>query len=297
MTRLLTIAWLLTLTAMPFAHAQQAPPKAVPVAPAATLPTPPSPPKAAPVRAPSGYQLKPNDVVRLAVFEEPDLATQTRILKTGEAVFPLIGTVKIAGLSLEEATERVRLLYAEDYLVDPKVTLSVDEYATDYISIVGAVNRPGQIPIPSSGRLDLASALATAGGLAPNADPNRITLIRAKGGRSVYSEKQIRNNGGIPLRSGDRIVVAESRFIKATVIVRGQIRRPGPVQFPLDGNLDLLTAVSMAGGFTDLANPKKVRVTSGGRTTLVDMRPGTEHSTKNFFLHPGDIVSVPERIF
>jgi len=295
MIRLLSIAWLLAWCVLPLARAQQAP-KATPV----PEPAPQTAPKAAPVRPPAtipapGYQLKPNDVVRLSVFEEPDLSTSTRILKTGEAVFPLIGTVKIAGTSLAEATERVRLLYAADYLVDPKVTLSVDEYATDFISIVGSVNRPGQIPIPSSGRFDLASALATAGGLAPNADPNRITLIRANGGRSVFSESQIRNNGGIPLRSGDRVVVAESRFIKATVTVMGQVRRPGPVEFPLDGKLDLLTAIVRAGGFSDLANPKKVKVTSNGRTTIIDMRPGTEHSSKNFTLRPDDIITVPER--
>ncbi len=297
MIRFLSITWLLAWCVLPLAHAQQAP-KAVPVPePAPTAPAVPT--VKPPARGPStaGYQLKPNDVVRLSVFEESDLATSTRILKTGEAVFPLIGTVKIGDLSLEEATERLRLLYAADYLVDPKITLSVDEYATDFISVVGSVNRPGQIPIPSSGNLDLASALATAGGLALNADTNRITLIRAKGGRSVYSEASIRNNGGIPLRSGDRVVVAESRFVKATITVLGQVRRPGPVEFPLDGKLDLLTAVARAGGFSELASPKKVRVTSNGRTTLVDMRPGTEHSSKNFTLHPDDIITVPERLF
>ena len=296
MIRILSISWLLAWCLMPLAHAQKAP-KAVPVADPAPAATPaPKPPKIpASSQSVPGYRLKPNDVVRLSVFEEPDLSTSTRILKTGEAVFPLIGTVHIAGTSLAEATERVRLLYAADYLVDPKVTLSVDEYATDYISIVGAVNRPGQIPIPSSGRFDLASALATAGGLAQNADPNRITLVRASGGRSVFSENQIRNNGGIPLRSGDRIVVAESRFIKSTVTVMGQVRRPGPIEFPLDGKLDLLTAIARAGGFTDLASPKKVKVTSNGRTTVVDMRAGTEHHSKNFTLHPNDIITVPER--
>lgn len=284
MTRVLAILAFLAVTAGPSALAQEPPPRAIPV-----------PAGAADVRA--SYRLKPNDVVLLAVFDEPELATETRILKTGEAVFPLIGTVAIGGLTLKEATERIRGLFAADYLVDPKVSLSVGEYAVDFVSVLGAVKSPGQIPIPSSGRLDLASALAASGGLAPNADPNRITVIRASGSRTVYAESAIRSGGGVPLASGDRIVIDESRFLNQTVTVLGQVRTPGPVEFPLDGQLDLLTAVARAGGFTELANKRKVTVSRDGRTTVFDMRDGKEHASKQYLLRPDDIVTVAERVF
>lgn len=283
MTRVLAILAFLAVTAGPPAHAQGVP-RAIPV-----------PAGAADVR--DSYRMKPNDVVLLAVFDEPELATETRILKTGEAVFPLIGTVAIGGLTLTEATERIRGLFAADYLVDPKVSLSVGEYAVDFVSVIGAVKTPGQIPIPSSGRLDLASALAASGGLAPNADPNRITVIRASGSRTVYAESSIRSGGGVPLASGDRIVIDESRFLNQTVTVLGQVRTPGSVEFPLNGQLDLLTAVARAGGFTELANKKKVTVSRDGRTTVFDMRDGKEHASKQYLLRPDDIVTVAERVF
>lgn len=80
------------------------------------------------------YVLKPNDVVILSVFEEVDLSTQTRILQTGEAAFPLIGPVRIGGLSVRAATAHLRELYSADYLVDPKITLTLAEYAQQHVS-------------------------------------------------------------------------------------------------------------------------------------------------------------------
>ena len=242
-------------------------------------------------------QLKSNDIIELSVFGEPELNRQTRILKSGEAVFELIDSVHLAGLTLPEATKRVRDLYAADYLVDPRLNLTVIEHAIESVSVLGAVNGPGQFPIPRSGKLDLASALASAGGPAPNADLNRITLIRANGKRSNYSWAEIQNKGGIPLASGDRIVVSESRFLRKSVTIDGQVRQPGPVMFPLDGKLDLLTAISRAGGFTEMANRKKVTLIRGDRSLLLDLRAGNEQVARRTQLQPGDIITVAERLF
>ncbi|MEY3897736.1 MAG: hypothetical protein RLZZ214_3257, partial [Verrucomicrobiota bacterium] len=124
----------------------------------------------------SSYVIKANDVIRLAVFNEPALSSQTRVLQTGEAMFPLIGPVKIAGLSMTDSIEKIRALYDADYVVEPKVTLTVDEYALQQVSILGAVKSPGQSPIPTSGKRDLSAAIATAGGLSESADPASISL-------------------------------------------------------------------------------------------------------------------------
>ena len=129
----------------------------------------------------SSYILRPNDTISLSVYQELDLSVKVRILKTGEASFPLIGSVEVGGLSVAAAAAKIRDLYAKDYLVDPKLNLTVDEYATEFISVIGAVKIPGQIPMPVSGHLDLASAMATAGGLLENADANSIQLVRASG--------------------------------------------------------------------------------------------------------------------
>ncbi len=246
----------------------------------------------------STYTLRPNDTIRLAVYEEPDLSVQVRILKTGQASFPLIGSVEIGGLSVVAAAAKIRELYAKDYLVDPKLTLTVDEYATEFISVIGAVKNPGQIPMPVSGRLDLASAMATAGGLAENADANGIQLVRASGTTSNFSMSSIGGGSGrIQLEAGDRVIVNQSAFVGKSMSVLGQVAKPGPVAFPLNGRLDLVNAIAMAGGLTELANPKKVSINRKGTVTIVDFKTISQRGDRPFLLQPDDVVTVAERLF
>lgn len=244
------------------------------------------------------YILRPNDQVSLSVYEEPELSVQVKILKTGQASFPLIGAVNIGGLSVVKATEVIRELYDRDYLIDPKLTLSVDEYTTEFISVVGQVKQPGQFAIPQSGHLDLGSALATAGGTTPEADISNIQLVRASGGSTTYTLAAIQGSAGrIRLGAGDRVVVQESRFVRRHVTVLGQVGKPGAVTFPVDGRLDLVTAVALAGGLADLANPRKVSINRKGKVTVVDFREISERSGQPYLLDPDDIITVSERLF
>lgn len=246
----------------------------------------------------SSYILRPNDAIRLSVYEEPDLSVAVRILKTGQAAFPLIGSVDIGGLSVAAAEKKIHALYAEDYLVEPKLTLTVDDYATDFISVIGAVRSLGNIPIPVSGHLDLAAAIATAGGLADNADNRNIELRRAEGATTTYSMSAIDGAAGSTLLSaGDRIMVAESRFVGKSLTLLGQVRRPGAVQFPVDGKLDIVTAFALAGGVTELANPRKVNINRKGRVFEVDFREISQRGDRPLMLEPDDIITVPERWF
>ena len=244
------------------------------------------------------YTLRPNDTIRLAVYEELDLSVQVRILKTGQASFPLIGSVEVGGLTVAAAAARIRDLYAKDYLVDPKLTLTVDEYATEFISVIGAVKSPGQIPMPVSGHLDLASAMATAGGLAENADANGIQLVRASGTTSNFSMSLIEGaSGRIKLEAGDRIIVNQSAFVGKTLTVLGQVGKPGPLAFPLNGRLDLVNAIAMAGGLTELANPKKVTISRKGSVTVIDFKAISQRGDRPLMLQPDDVVTVAERLF
>ncbi|MCX6879871.1 MAG: polysaccharide biosynthesis/export family protein [Verrucomicrobia bacterium] len=244
------------------------------------------------------YILRPNDTIRLAVYQEVDLSVIVRILKTGEASFPLIGSVQVGGLSVAAATEKIRDLFAKDYLVDPKLSLSVDEYATEFVSVIGAVKAPGQIPMPVSGRLDLASAMATVGGLAENADTNGIQLVRTSGTTSTFSMEAILGaSGRVQLAPGDRIIVNQSAFVGKTVTVLGQVGKPGPIPFPFTGKLDLVKAIAFAGGLTPLANPKKVSINRKGTVTVVDFKIISERGDRPYLLQPEDVVTVAERIF
>lgn len=241
--------------------------------------------------------LKPNDMVSLQVFDEKELDTSTRILKSGEVVFPLIGTVKIGGLTVSKANEVVRELYAKDYLVDPKLTLTVTQYSEDFISVIGAVRAAGQFAMPPDGKFDLAAALASAGGLTSDANPERITVVKPDGQSRIYSATATRNGTGITLQPGDRVIVDHSSYIGKTATVVGQVGKPGPVMFPVDGRLDLVLAIAQAGGFTAVANQKKVSINRKGKLTTVDVKEMTDRGDKPYYLQPDDIVTVPERFF
>lgn len=246
----------------------------------------------------SSYILRPNDTISLSVYQELDLSVKVRILKTGEASFPLIGSVEVGGLSVTAAAAKIRDLYAKDYLVDPKLNLTVDEYATEFISVIGAVKIPGQIPMPVSGHLDLASAMATAGGLLENADANNIQLVRAAGSTSSFSMDAIQGAAGrTQLAPGDRIIVNQSAFVGKTVTVLGQVGKPGPVAFPLKGKLDLVNAIAFAGGLTELANPKKVTINRRGTVTIVDFKVISQRGDQPYLLQPDDVITVAERLF
>lgn len=247
----------------------------------------------------STYILRPNDIIRLDVYEEPDLSGAVRILKTGQASFPLIGSLEISGLSISAASTKIRDLYAQDYLVDPKLNLTVQEYATDFISVIGAVRNPGQMAIPVSGNLDLAAAMATAGGLAETADPNAILLVRASGANSTFSLSSIVNgpNGSVRLDPGDRIIVNQSAFVGKSLTILGQVGRQGPVPFPVNGRLDLVSAIAFAGGLSGLANPKKITVNRKGKIITLDYREISQRGDQPFMLQPDDIIIVAERLF
>lgn len=247
----------------------------------------------------SSYVLRPNDTIRIEVYEEPDLSGSVRILKTGDASFPLIGSLQLSGLSVDAAAKKIRDLYAKDYLVDPKLMLTVQDYATNFITVIGAVRSPGQVPIPVVGEVDLATAMAAAGGLNEIADAGGIQLVRASGATSRHNISDIQTgaSGRISLAAGDRIIVNQSPYVGKTITVLGEVGRPGPLAFPVNGRLDLVSAIAMAGGLTKLANEKKVTINRKGTAVVVDYREISQRGDRPYMLLPEDIVTVAERFF
>lgn len=245
-----------------------------------------------------GYTLKVDDTISLEVYEEPELATTTKVLKSGEVAFPLIGTVRIGGMSVKGAAERIRELYNKDYLVEPKLTLTVVNYAPEFVDILGAVETPGRVSLPVAGDLDLASLLATVGGCTAEADRNAITLVRAGGTVEVYRESSLSATGAnrVVIGGGDRVIVGKSALVGKTFTVLGEVGREGPYPFPLDGRLDLVGAIATAGGLTELANPKKVIINRNGSQTLINYKELSQ-SGETFRLKPDDIVTIERRLF
>jgi protein involved in polysaccharide export with SLBB domain len=171
------------------------------------------------VSAPSGYQLSANDSIAVEVFGEDDLKTAARLNSEGNVSLPLIGGVHLAGLTLTQATARVTELYAKDYLVHPKVSVTLLGYAKRRFTVLGQVNHPGSFEMPetSPGGIDLLEAIGIAGGYTRIAAPERISIRRNTGKGDqvirVDGKKLARGEGGgFKVQSGDTITVGESIF-------------------------------------------------------------------------------------
>jgi protein involved in polysaccharide export with SLBB domain len=167
------------------------------------------------ISAPSGYVLSPNDQVAVEVFGEDDLRTNARLNGEGNLSLPLLGSVKLAGLTLPQAAERLTELFGRDYLVNPKVNVSLIGYAKRRFTILGQVNRPGSYEMPetSPGGIDLLEAIAMAGGYTRIAAPERISVKRNETMLKVDGKRLARTGGGgFRVESGDNITVGESIF-------------------------------------------------------------------------------------
>lgn len=220
------IALVLTLSASTLASAQTSPsnPPANTTAeslnPPATSSASSNASAAAAVSAPSGYQLSANDSVAIEVFGEPDLKTSARLNGEGNVSFPLIGSVHLGGLNLTQATARVTELYARDYLVHPKVNVTLLNYAKRRFTVLGQVNHPGNFDMPetSPGGIDLLEAIAIAGGYTRIAAPERVSVRRKDGvrGEQVFRVDAKRvargQGGGFKVEPADTITVGESIF-------------------------------------------------------------------------------------
>ncbi len=158
----------------------------------------------------------------IEVFGEDDLRTNARLNSDGALSLPLLGAVKLAGLTLNEAASRLTELYGRDYLVSPKVNVTLVGYAKRRFTILGQVNRPGSFEMPdgSPNGIDLLEAIAIAGGYTRIAAPERISVRRkSEGGDKVLrvnakrlAKGQGANAGGFRVEPGDTITVGESIF-------------------------------------------------------------------------------------
>ena len=162
------------------------------------------------------YVLQPYDLVRVVVFQEPDLGREVRLSPDTTLTLPLIRTVDLKGKTVREAQDIIRTLYDQDYLVNPQINITVLEYAKVSVNVLGAVNTPGSVLIPPDQGLKLLDAIAHAGGFNRLADRKRVKLSRTdadgKTATFVINADDIIQSTSIdqwPLQKSDVIYVPE----------------------------------------------------------------------------------------
>jgi polysaccharide export outer membrane protein len=166
----------------------------------------------------ANYRLAANDLIDFRVFQEPELDAVIRISGDGNAIFPLVGQVPIAGKTVGEATELLRKRYMNGYLTSPQIALTVRTYARKVFTILGQVQKPGSYEIEGSESISLLQAIGMAGGYTRIANPGNVTVKRNEGGvERVYrfnAKKMAKSDSetSFTVKPGDVITVAESIF-------------------------------------------------------------------------------------
>lgn len=158
-----------------------------------------------------GYTINPGDILEISVWKEVELQREIRVLPDGHINFPLAGDIKLSGLKLTEAREKlVEKLSA--YISDPVVNISVKSVEGNIVYVIGQVQRPGQFPMYQP--LDVMQVLSLAGGLTPFAKSNDIIILRRteNGSKAIEFEYGELEDGddldtNLVLKSGDVIVV------------------------------------------------------------------------------------------
>jgi polysaccharide biosynthesis/export protein len=195
---------------------------------------------------PNDYRVGPGDLLKIAVVNAPELATDARVSESGNITFPFIGAVQVAGLTTRAAEELIaNRLVSGSFVRQPQVSVLVAEFQSQQISVLGQVTKPGQFSLTRSARvLDM---LAEAGGLDHATAADDATLLRSNGEKehidllALFDGDPVQN---FRVTAGDTIFIPKA----AQFYVYGQVQKPGA--YRLERSMTVSRAISVGGGLT-----------------------------------------------
>ncbi|OJW92516.1 MAG: polysaccharide export protein EpsE [Thiobacillus sp. 65-1402] len=242
--------------------------------------------------ADNDYRMGTGDVLRITVYGQPDLATEARVGENGSITFPLIGDVKLAGITPARGeTEIAQRLSKGGFILEPFVTLNVVQYRSQQISVLGRVNRPGKYTLEKVSRIS--DALALAGGIIIDGS-DTVTLVRTRDGKPEYRDIDVvalfRPGGEASnelVQDGDIVNVARQPMF----YIYGEVQRPGA--FRLEQNMSVVQALSMGGGVTQRGTQKGIRILrrdAGGTMQQLDAQLADP-------VKKDDVIYVKESLF
>jgi polysaccharide export outer membrane protein len=245
------------------------------------------------------YRIGPRDVLNVTMWGQTDISGKYTVDAEGKLTFPLIGAVKVEGLTAGQVVAELRERLKHGFFLDPQLTVSVDDFRSQRIFVMGQVRQPGSYPL--SGGMTLIEALARAGSVTPDAAPEAL-IVHAKGaGGPVLPEEAMASGvvhvnvndlqsgaiaSTVTMRDGDTIFVPRADV----VFVSGQVRTPGA--YPIGRSTTVLQVLTLAGGITDRGASSRIRVLRVAGGVRREVKVGLDDLVK-----AGDTVVVPERFF
>jgi polysaccharide export outer membrane protein len=254
------------------------------IAPAASLPTPAPVPTTA-----SDYRLGAGDLLRINVFDHPELQVDLRVSESGRITFPLLGEISVAGMSTHEVENTLtRGLANGGFVHQPQVTVLVTDFQSQKVSVMGQVARPGQYALTVSEHV--LDALAQAGGVINLIAADEATLLRKDGTKlpldliALFNGDPTQNP---PINAGDTVYVPRA----PQFYVYGQVQRPGV--YRLERRMTVSQAISAGGGLTPKGSERWLAVKrrdAGGKEHKMSV-------SSSDFLQPDDVLLVKESLF
>ena len=244
----------------------------------------------APIGVSGAYRLGPGDVVQITVFEVDELSQPAVVNSRGSIPLPLVGEVHVEGLTTSEIEGKLKSLYGRDLLRDPQISVRVEKFRSQPVSVLGAVRQPGVYQL--QGRRRLLDVLAIAGGLSPEVGET-ITISRPAVERPVSDELDLPispppvqavsppDTEGRPGRTEEmRVLVRDllsgapgqlnNPFIEphdviqvakaGVVYVLGAVKQPGAFPLKDQEKITVLRAISLAAGLDGRAAPQRSRI-------------------------------------
>lgn len=239
------------------------------------------------------YTLGAGDYLRVTVYGDADLMRETRVSEDGLLTLPLIGEVKVGGLTTIETEKRIaEQLKRGGFIANPQVSVLVLEFMSKTVSILGGVLKPGRYPVTRPS--DVKDLIAEAGGITP--DGSEIITVVKGDKRSEYDLHELVTQQGkavdTVVRGGETIYVGTR-----DVAVVGLLSRPG--KYAIQGGLRRISDfIAQAGGATDAAGESlfyttNVSGTSETQQINIDQLFRSPSSDVNKQVYPGDVIYVP----
>ena len=260
---------------------------------AATQSTAVAPAAAAAPAAPIDYVLGAGDVVKVTVFQNPDLSLETRISESGAIGYPLLGQVQLGGLTVARAEKAIADgLRDGKYVRQPQVAVLVVQVRGNQVSALGFVNRPGRYPLDVTG-MRLSELLALAGGVAANGS-DVVTLTGIRNGQPSRQQIDVPSLFGPGaavndpvLQHGDVLYVDRMPM----VYVYGEVQRPGALR--LERGMTVRQGLAAGGGLNQRGTARGLKVhrrDEAGKVQIMEPR-------LDDVLRDGDVVYVRESLF
>jgi polysaccharide export outer membrane protein len=241
-------------------------------------------------------RIGPGDLVHIIVFDTPELEQHLRVTDAGELPLLVGGSVKVAGLSSVAAARAVEdALTKRNILINPRVQVIVDDFATQKVSVFGEVRAPGAYTLSTS--RSILDVLSLAGGLTDVAN-RQIVIKRSRSDEKVSylvsNDPNTAFDTAVTVNPGDTILVPKAHI----VYMLGDVRAPGG--YTMTNNAAQLSALQLlarAGGTLPTAVPSHARLIrktgSGFSETPLPLSAMEKGKSADIALQPDDIIYVP----